>query len=49
MKIRPYLTFNGNCQDAVDLYGKAFGVEAKIMRFGDMPKFPAPLGEEQKN
>lgn len=53
MKIRPYLTFNGNCAEAVDLYQKAFGVELSggIMRFGDIPQNPAapPLTDEQKN
>ena len=49
MKLRPYLTFNGNCQEAIDLYCKAFDVEAKIMRFGDMQEFPTPLRNEQKN
>lgn len=48
MKIRPYLTFNGNCGEAVDLYRRAFGVEAKVMRFGDMPQPPIPLSDEQK-
>lgn len=48
MKLRPYLTFNGNCQEAVDLYRKAFDVEAQIMRFGDMQQFPVELSSEQK-
>ncbi len=38
MQIRPYLTFKGECQEAIELYQKAFDIEApEIMRFGDMP------------
>ncbi len=41
MKIRPYLTFNGSCQEAIDLYKKAFKTEVmQIMRFSDMPPNP---------
>ena len=37
MKITPYLNFNGNCVDAIDLYEKAFGVKAQVMRYKDAP------------
>ncbi len=38
MKIRPYLTFNGTCADAIDLYKRAFKTEVlQIMRFSDLP------------
>jgi len=30
MKVNPYLSFNGNCAEAVVLYEKAFNVKAKI-------------------
>lgn len=37
MKITPYLTFNGNCAQAIDLYEKAFDVKAKVMKYSDAP------------
>lgn len=52
MKVRPYIYFYGECQNAVDLYSKAFKTQAKgIMRFGDIPPNPnmPPIPDEQKN
>ncbi len=51
MEIRPYLTFKGECQEAIELYQKAFKIEApEIMRFGDMPPNPdMEILEGQKN
>lgn len=41
MQIRPYLTFKGNCQEAIDLYTRAFKAEvSEITRFSDMPQSP---------
>ena len=41
MKIRPYLTFNGACADAIDLYKRAFQTDVlQIMRFSDLPPQP---------
>ena len=41
MKIRPYLTYNGNCQEAITLYKRAFKTEViQIMRFSDLPPNP---------
>jgi len=41
MKIRPYLTFNGNCAQAIELYKRAFSTNTiDIMRFSDMPPNP---------
>ncbi len=41
MEIRPYITFKGECQEAIDLYEQAFDSEVEeIMRFRDMPKNP---------
>jgi PhnB protein len=37
MKLSPYISFNGNCADAVAFYEKAFGVKAEIMRYKDAP------------
>jgi len=30
MKLNPYLSFNGNCAEAVALYEKAFGIKADM-------------------
>lgn len=38
LKLRPYLTFNGNCNEAIELYTRAFKTNVlQIMRFSDMP------------
>ena len=38
MEIRPYLIFKGECQEAIELYEKAFNTKvSNIMRFSDMP------------
>ena len=38
MKISPYISFNGNCQDAVNFYEKAFNAKAEINRYKETPK-----------
>ena len=38
MRISPYLSFNGNCEEAVLFYEKAFNVKAEIVRYKDTPK-----------
>jgi len=38
MKISPYISFNGNCEEAVLFYEKAFNVKAEISRYKDAPK-----------
>ncbi|MCL2378429.1 MAG: VOC family protein [Defluviitaleaceae bacterium] len=41
MKIRPYLTFNGECAEAIELYKRAFATQSmEIMRFSEMPPIP---------
>ncbi len=40
MNIRPYLTFNGDCSLAIELYEKAFNTKATVSFFKDMPKNP---------
>ena len=46
----PYLTFNGNCEEAVNFYQKILGGEAVIMHFGDAPPNPAfPVADHVKN
>jgi len=37
MKISPYISFNGNCAEAIGFYEKALNVKADIMRYGDAP------------
>jgi PhnB protein len=32
-----YLTFDGNCREAVEFYGKCFGAEVQLMKFSDAP------------
>jgi PhnB protein len=49
MKITPYLSFNGNCAEAIELYEKAFGVKANVMRYSDAPSaegYTLPPGTE---
>ena len=41
MKIRPYLTFDGECEEAITLYKHAFQTEVlDIMYFKDLPPNP---------
>ena len=37
MKISPYVSFSGNCEEAVRFYEKAFNVKAEVMRYKDAP------------
>ena len=48
MKISPYLSFNGNCAEAVALYEKVFNTKAEIMRYSDAPEnvYQSPPGTE---
>ena len=38
MKISPYISFSGNCEEAIKFYEKAFNVKAEISRYKDAPK-----------
>ena len=53
MQIRPYLTFKGECEKAIELYKGAFKIEElEIMRFSDMPSSPdnpMKIPDSQKN
>lgn len=53
MQIRPYLTFKGECEEAIELYKRAFKTkEAEIMRFSDLPedpKNPMQIPDSQKS
>lgn len=49
MKISPYVSFNGNCAEAVAFYEKVFNVKAEIMRYKDAPPengYQTPAGTE---
>lgn len=46
----PYLTFNGNCEEAVNFYQKVLGGESAILRYGDAPPNPAfPVPDNVKD
>lgn len=49
--INPYLTFNGNCEEAFNLYKSVFGGEFAFSgRFKDMPENPEyPVEESEKD
>ena len=48
--INPYLTFNGNCEDAFNFYKSVFGGEfTKIMRFKDLSSPEYPVAENEAN
>src|SRR5215469_16426460 len=49
--VNPYLTFNGNCEEAFNFYKSVFGGEFRMFsRFGDMPPQPGQeMPEEEKN
>jgi PhnB protein len=51
MSLDVYLTFNGNCREAIEYYAEVFGTEKpQIMTFGEAPSDPNyPLPEEVKN
>lgn len=41
MEIRPYISFNDECNEAIELYKSAFNSEViQIMRFRDLPENP---------
>ena len=51
MTINPYLTFDGNCEEAFNYYKSVFGGEfAMLSRFAEMPpQDGVVLTEDQKN
>jgi PhnB protein len=43
MPIEPYLFFNGRCEEAIEFYKKALGVEVlMLMRYKESPEPPQP-------
>lgn len=49
-RLDPYLTFNGNCEEAMKFYQSVLGGELKINRFGefDSPQIPVPDAQKDK-
>ncbi|HTB31878.1 MAG TPA: VOC family protein [Bacteroidia bacterium] len=49
--VNPYLTLDGNCEEAFNFYKAVFGGEfSRISKFGDMPPMPGhEMPEEEKN
>jgi PhnB protein len=44
MKVEPYLSFNGRCEEALEFYKRAVGAEVvMMMRFSESPE-PCPPG-----
>jgi len=50
-QLHPYLTFNGNCEEAFEFYKSVFGGEFTFLgRFSEMPESPDyTVSEEDKN
>ncbi len=50
MRICPYISFNGNCAEAVAFYEKVFNVKAQIQRYKDAPSDSGiPMSEGTEN
>jgi PhnB protein len=50
MQIEPYLTFNGNCEQALEFYAQCLGGKVQFMqRYGGSPMDNAELPAEWKN
>ena len=45
--IQPYLTFNGNCAEAMNFYKEVFGGELMIQTFGDAPMETTPESKDR--
>ncbi len=44
-QINAYLTFDGNCREAMTFYAESLGAEIELMPFGDMPNCPPGASE----
>jgi PhnB protein len=50
MQIEPYLTFNGNCEQALEFYAQCLGGKVQFMqRYGGSPMDNAELPADWKN
>ena len=45
--IQAYLTFNGNCREAMEFYTKALGGELNLVTYGEAPGAPPAEGAER--
>ena len=43
--IQAYLTFNGNCREAMNFYAEALGGEVSLLTYTEMPDAPAEGGD----
>jgi PhnB protein len=48
MSLNPYLSFNGNAEQALELYKSTLGGEAYVMRFGDVAEMANHFGPDMK-
>lgn len=49
MKIKPYLSFNGNAEEALNFYREAFnGTIAEICRYGEYDALESPIEYKDK-
>lgn len=46
-EINTYLTFNGNCREAMEFYAKCLGAELHVMKFSDAP-IDAPIAAKER-
>ncbi len=45
MKATPYISFNGNCEEAVKYYQSILGGDINLMRFSDLPENEGVVSE----
>lgn len=49
MKLKSYLVFNGNAEEALNFYAEVFnGTKSDILRYKDCPDEETPVGYENK-
>jgi PhnB protein len=49
IQLNPYLTFNGNCEEAMEFYKTVFGGELTISRFGDFASPEMSTSDDYKD
>ncbi|MBU4439238.1 MAG: VOC family protein [Acetobacterium sp.] len=50
MQIQPYISFNGNCREAMEFYADIFGTDnPEIILFGEMPPDSDVIKTEEAN
>lgn len=48
MQLNPYIIFKGNCEEALNFYGKALGGETgQLMRYSDAPENPGGMAPDK--